>query len=285
MESITCVGELLVDMIGQEEKSIKENPAFSKRAGGAPANVAVAASRLGADVTKVATVGDDEFGDFLVEKLERENVDVSRVMRSDSKTTLAHVALDSEAKPHFEFYRGADEEISEEQLDLQLDSSDIVHICSLPLTDPGTAERLIRFVEETPARVSFDPNLREDIMNDGYADRLEQLLEHVDMLTAAEEEIDFFGGLEKLRREIDEIIVTRGEYGAELYHGDDSYRATPPEVDVVDTTGAGDALTGAYLAFHRAGRKQALEKAVKAAAISTTSKGAMSSLPEKSELE
>lgn len=285
MGRIICVGELLVDKIGQEKGSLKENSEFVKREGGAPANVAVAASRLGADVQKIATVGDDEFGDFLVEKLDNEGVDISGIERSERRTTLAFVSLDEDARPHFMFYRGADELIDAEQLDIEAGSDDTVHIGSLPLTRQQTAEDIIRFARETEASVSFDPNLRDDLMGEEYAERLRQLVEHVDMLTAAEDELEFFGGMEELRQKVDEIVVTRGEEGAELYTREDSFSASPPEVEVVDTTGAGDALTGAYLAFRSEGKEEALRKAVEAAAMSTTSRGAVSSLPEKSELE
>lgn len=285
MVRIVCIGELLVDMIGREEGSLQENPGFEKRAGGAPANVAVAASRLGADVEKVATVGDDEFGNFLVEKLEKEAIDVSHIEQVEEKTTLAFVSLDEEARPHFMFYRGADEHIVEDQLDLELSGDDIVHIGSLPFTREETADRLLEFVQGIPATVSFDPNLREDLMDESYEETLREVVEHVDMLTAAEEEVKFFGGLEEVLDHTDEIVVTQGSEGAELYTQEGSYSASPPEVEVRDTTGAGDALTGAYLAYREKGPQEALEKAVEAAALSTTEKGAMSSLPERQELE
>lgn len=246
--------------------------------------MAVAASRLGAEVELVATVGDDEFGDFLLETVEEEDISTEMIRRLDHEnTTLAFASLDEEARPHFVFYRGADEHISPGQL--EFDSPHILHVGSLPFTRAETAENILERLEETDATVSFDPNLREDLMGEEYASYLEKVIPHVDILTAAEEEVEFFGGLESLRQQVDEIIVTRGDEGALLYTQEGKFRATASEVDVVDTTGAGDALTGAYLAFRRQGRQEALEKAVRAASLSTTAKGAMSSLPYRSELE
>lgn len=281
MGKIVCVGELLVDMIGDETGSLKENIGFSRRAGGAPANVAVAASRLGAEVEKVATVGEDEFGEFLVEKLEEEGVGTSRIRRSDLKTTLAFASLDKEAKPHFSFYRGADEKITQEQLQLGLDEDDTVHLGSLPFTDERTAENLIEFARETDATVSFDPNLRDDLMDEDYRERMHRVVEHVDVMIAAEEELEFFQT--DLGWKLEELVVTRGDKGADLY-SDKTVSVEAPDVDVVDTTGAGDALTGAYLAFRSQGRERALRKAVQAASISTTSKGAMAALPTQDDL-
>ncbi len=278
------MGELLIDKIGGERKSLKENQEFLKRPGGAPANVAVAASRLGADVELVATVGNDEFGEFLLETMEEESISTEMIRQLDREnTTLAFASLDEKARPHFVFYRGADEHIHPEQLEFE--TPEILHLGSLPFTRPETGESILEMLDETEATVSFDPNLREDLMDDGYAAYLERVMPQVDILTAAEEEIEFFGGLESLRQQVEEIIVTQGEEGALLYTGNGKFRAEASDVDVVDTTGAGDALTGAYLVFRGGGREEALEKAVRAASLSTTEKGAMSSLPYRSELE
>lgn len=283
---IVCIGELLVDMIGQGNTGLKQNKEFSKRPGGAPANVGVAASRLDANTEIIATVGKDEFGDFLKQKMIQEDIGISKLRKtSEHKTTLAFAALDEESKPHFSFYRGADEKISGEQLEVELEKEDIVHLGSLPFTDSETAENLLEFLERTKATVSFDPNLRNDLLETEYSEKLKQVVEHVDILTAASEEIEFFGGLENIRKHVEEIILTRGAEGAELYTKEEKYFAPSKDVDVVDTTGAGDALTGSYLAFRNQGKREALEKAVQAASISTTSKGAMSALPELAELE
>lgn len=276
------VGELLVDKIG--DGSLEEADSFKKRAGGAPANAAVAASRLGAESHLIATVGDDEFGDFLVKKMEDEGVETARINRSGQKTSLAFVGLDKKGKPEFSFYRGADKQISSSQLNLDLKSSDILHVGSLPFTDQKVSEKLIDFIRSTEACVSFDPNLRKELLDQEYLERLKTVVENSDILFLAEDELECFGGKESLEDKIPELVVTRGEKGAELVLEDEEIRFRPPNVEVVDTTGAGDALTGAYLKFRSGGRKQALEKAVEAAAHSIQEKGAMSSLPEKNQL-
>lgn len=283
---IYCIGEILIDLIGEEDAGLRDNQEFSKRPGGAPANVAVAASRLGADVEMVATVGKYEFGDYLGQKMKGENIGVSNLRKTDQyKTTLAFAALNEDAKPEFSFYRGADQKIIRDQLRFKPGSEDIVHIGSLPFTDNDTAEVLLDFLDSIDTTVSFDPNLRQDLLNTRYEETLRDVIGYVDVLTAADEELEFFGGLEELREKVEEIIVTRGAEGAEIFTEKDSYFVGSKDVEVIDTTGAGDALTGAYLAFRHHGREQALQKAVKAASISTTSKGAMSALPEIEELE
>lgn len=272
---ILCVGEILVDMIA-ENNSIKNSDEFYARPGGAPTNVAVAASKMGAEVEMAATVGDDGFGDMLKQKLEEEDVGLDKISVSEEKTTLAFVALDETAEPEFSFYRGADLEIQESQLG---EGYDIIHFGSLPFTNPELSEKLQSYAEQSQALISFDPNLRSDLKDEEYMERLKSFIEIADLVFLSEEENKNF--------EIDaeEILVTQGSEGAKLITDDFKEVEEPPEVDVVDTTGAGDAFTGTYLAFRESSRREALEKAVQASALSTLDKGAMSALPNKAELQ
>ena len=272
---ILCVGEILVDMIA-ENNSIKNSDEFYARPGGAPTNVAVAASKMGAEVEMAATVGDDGFGDMLKQKLEEEDVGLDKISVSEEKTTLAFVALDETAEPEFSFYRGADLEIQESQLG---EGYDIIHFGSLPFTNPELSEKLQSYAEQSQALISFDPNLRSDLKDEEYMERLKSFIEIADLVFLSEEENKNF--------EIDaeEILVTKGSEGAKLITDDFKEVEEPPEVDVVDTTGAGDAFTGTYLAFRESSRREALEKAVQASALSTLDKGAMSALPNKAELQ
>lgn len=269
---ILCVGEALVDMIGSG-KSLKDSNSFEKRPGGAPANVAVAASRMGANVDMAATVGNDEFGDLLVEKFEEEDVGVENVERSASKTTLAFVALEG-SEPSFSFYRGADPLITPSQLD---SGYDIIHFGSLPFTDPFTSEDLFEFAREAESIISFDPNLREDLADKEYLQRIQKMVNLSDIVFLSDEEVS-----ELDLSDVPEIVLSRGSEGAEIKG--QGISKNPPEVDAVDTTGAGDALTGSYLAYRNKDKSEALEKAVEAAAYSIRKKGAMSALPRKEEL-
>jgi len=286
MADLTCIGELLVDMISEEKGDLKNSEEFVKRPGGAPANVAVAASRMDADVELIASVGDDEFGEFLVDKIMNEDIEAGNITRRDESTTLAFASLDEGAEPHFSFYREADKYIEFQQLS-DIDS-EILHIGSLPLTNKQTADNIFDFLENTEASVSFDPNLRPDLMTEGYRERLDKMMKFTDILFATEDELKKFGGLETLRKTVDEVLVTRGAEGADHYTENEVVTADPPEKEPVDTTGAGDAFTGAYLAFRvneQMSRRRALELAVKSAAVSITDKGAMSALPHREDIE
>lgn len=271
---INCVGELLIDMISEDGENYQRKP------GGAPSNVAVAASRLGSDVDLAATVGRDFLGDFLKEKVEQEGVGIENVNRSSRKTSLAYVKLDENKEPSFSFYRGADKIISPEQLE---HGYDIVHVGSLPFTSEKTSETILEYVRETDAKVSFDPNLRKEFVDTRYLEKINEMIAHTDILFAADSELEKLGR-SKTVKQVDEVIVSKGEEGADLITQDKVYSQQPNGLDPVDTTGAGDALAGAYLSFRDEGKKEALQKAVEAAEESIKSRGAMSSLPEKSDL-
>lgn len=272
---ILCIGEILVDMIATES-SIQSSDGFHARPGGAPANVAVAASRMGADVDMAATVGRDGFGDKLIEKMKEEEIGVENIDVSDKKTTLAFVALNKSAEPGFSFYRGADLEISENQLE---HGYDIVHFGSLPFTDENLSKMLENYARKSKALISFDPNLRSELADEEYLSRVKDFIEVSDLVFLSEEENKSF------EIEAQEVLVTKGSDGAELITNEFTKEKKPPEVDVVDTTGAGDTLTGTYLAFRELSAEKALAKAVMASALSTQEKGAMSAIPNKLDVE
>ena len=282
MVKINSIGEILVDMIGKNEEGLKQNPEFQRRPGGAPANLAVAASKLGADTTMTATVGNDYFGELLVEKLEEEDVNTENIREIDDNTTLAFVALNQNAEPEFSFHRGADMKISMEQIQGE---HEVIHIGSLPLTHQSSAENIISTIRETDSRVSFDPNLRKEFKTGEYFQTLKEVISHTDVLFAAEDEVEQLGGEDKILENVNEIVVSQGSRGAKVITSEQEHHAEPPEVDVVDTTGAGDALAGAYLAYRHEGVDQALVKAVHAASISTTRTGAMAAVPTEKKLK
>ena len=110
MAAIVSIGEILIDLT-QVDVNDAGVPVFAAYPGGAPANLAVAAARLGGDAAFVGKVGDDNFGELLRKTLEENHVDTSCLYTAETeKTTLAVVALDEAGERSFTFYRspGAD---------------------------------------------------------------------------------------------------------------------------------------------------------------------------------
>lgn len=106
MGKVVALGEAVADIYRGEGDSSVEVP-FTARPGGAPANVAVAASRLGSEAAFVGSVGNDLFGNFILRALEAEGVDAAGVRRCEppTRTSLAFVEIDDEGDREFTFYR------------------------------------------------------------------------------------------------------------------------------------------------------------------------------------
>ncbi|MDY6778856.1 MAG: carbohydrate kinase family protein [Candidatus Nanohaloarchaea archaeon] len=299
MTDIIAFGELLVDLIGQEQGQLNEIETLQKRPGGAPANVAVAAARLGRDVRLIATVGNDSFGDFLIDAIERHGVRTDHIERVQHRTTLAFASLDEESRPDFMFYRDnhADIHIQPQQLDLDiLQDADVFHFGSLSLTHDPVRSTLFHALQQLDDTfVSCDPNLRDDLWDQDLERNLRNALDHVDLLILAQDELDrLFNGdtaREQARNaiqkhSISEVAVTHGRDGAELHTADQSWQADALEAEVVDTTGAGDAFAAGYLDAWIAdrGAEERLRQGNAVASRCVEQHGAMEALPTRDEL-
>jgi fructokinase len=168
---VICLGELLVDMFPAElGRRLADVSAFRPKPGGAPANVAVAAARLGAQSAFIGKVGDDAFGRHLADVLAREGV-ATRGVRFDreARTTLAFIAQPDENTSEFVFYRnpGADMMLRPEELDRGLlQETRVFHFGSISLIqEPSRSATLeaLGIAREAGALISFDVNYRPSL--------------------------------------------------------------------------------------------------------------------------
>ena len=206
MIDITAVGEILIDLTqsGVNEQGI---PVFAANPGGAPANLAVAASRLGASTAFIGKVGTDSFGTFLRSTLIENKVDVSgMVVDQVNRTTLAVVAVDGSGERTFSFYRdpSADVKLSVEDIRAeQLKNTKFLHFGSVSLTtDPARSATLYaaKTARENGALISYDPNYRASLWSD-EATAIERMLEPlpmVDVLKVSDEELPLLTGTSDL---------------------------------------------------------------------------------------
>ena len=127
---ILTIGEVLIDLT-QTGKDARGIPQFAANPGGAPANLAVAASRLGAQTAFIGKVGADAFGRYLKEVLAENKVDVSGMaVDADHPTTMAVVSVDATGERDFSFYRSANADVmlsKEDISDEALKAAKIVH--------------------------------------------------------------------------------------------------------------------------------------------------------------
>jgi fructokinase len=167
VNKILCIGEALIDMICTDKgSSLSEGQNFLKKPGGAPTNVAAAIAALGGTVELAAKVGADPFGRHLIEVMESFGVS-ARWMLQDKEhfTTLAFVSLMENGERDFYFNRGADGQLSENDVnDINLAEFSIVHFGSATGFLPGPLQAaysgLLARCLQNEVFISFDPNYR-----------------------------------------------------------------------------------------------------------------------------
>lgn len=310
MTDITAIGEILIDLTqsGLTEQGI---PRFDANPGGAPANLAVAASRLGAKTAFIGRVGKDAYGDFLRRTLAENSVDVSGMSVDNAQhTTLAIVSLDEKGERSFSFYRDPSADVNLRFEDVPatlLENTRILHFGSVSLTaEPSRSATLqaARAAKENGACISYDPNYRASLWSDEKT-AIRQMLEPlplVDILKVSDEELPLLTGLtdpERGSARLAEkgpklILVTLGANGAFYRLGGKIGHVPGVKVKVGDTNGAGDTFFGALLSqLVKRSRLEDIAQdelenmiafANSAAAITTSRHGAIPAMPTLSEM-
>jgi fructokinase len=262
---ILSLGELLIDMFPAEVgRSMTQVSAFRPKPGGAPANVAVAAARLGAQSGFIGKVGEDVFGRFLEDTLKDEGVD-TRGMRFDNtaRTTLVFIAMPDVDTAEFIFYRnpGADMLLNPNELDANLlQETACLHFGSLSLIDEpihSATLRAIGLARSAGAMISFDVNYRPALWSSPEAarQRVMTTIPLVDLVKVNEIELVLLTGSETLENAPASLlahgpklcVVTLGKRGSFFHNGRESEFIPAFEVETVDATGCGDAFIAGLL--------------------------------------
>ncbi len=267
---IVCLGEILVDLFPSElGRKLADVSAFHPNPGGAPANVAVAARRLGTPSGFIGKVGDDAFGYHLIEVLKRQGVE-TRAMRVDesARTTLAFIALPDENTAEFVFYRnpGADLRLRPDELDREMIQNSLaLHVGSLSLVDEparSATHEAIALARQAGVLISVDVNYRPSLWNkpEDALEQIKEILPYADLLKVNETECalltnrtDEAGAMELLAAGPELVVVTRGVNGSLLFA--DNIRLSMPafQVNTVDAVGCGDAFVAGMLVRLTAG--------------------------------
>lgn len=309
MADIVSIGEMLIDFTPLANKG---NQIFEQNPGGAPANMAVAAAHMGATAAFMGKVGNDAFGVFLQKTLNDHGVDISGLVRAnDSQTTLAFVHLMKDGQREFNFYRGADQFLQEDEVNWSLiENARIVHISSLAFCSTITAQTTHRIIARAKAKnipISYDANWRPMLWKDkrmgirqlavgnGFADIVKASEEELQLITGESDEKH--GAQALLQQGVQMVLITRGAEGSAVYT-QAAYTFAPAynDIQAVDTTGAGDTCFGTFLAGMLKLRKapdalnaDELENLLRtsnaAAGLSVTKLGGISSIPTAAEVD
>jgi ribokinase len=262
--------------------------------GGKGANQAVAAARLGAQVTFIARLGQDAFAEASLQNFVAAAIDTSFIVRdAEAASGVALIFVDTGGENAIAVAPGANARLSPEDVDPAEEAIARADVLLLQLEMPiATVEHAIAVAKRHARRVVLNPAPAQPV-SDG-------LLSQVDILTPNETEAamllgDSAAGLAGitptaealLAKGVGAVIVTLGKEGAFVVEPGGSYHVPGKRVTAVDTTAAGDTFSAALAVAWAEGRelRAAVEWANAAAALSVTRRGAQSSLPTRAELE
>jgi len=263
--SVLCIGEALIDMICTDKgSSLSDGQNFLKKPGGAPTNVAAAIGALGGSVALSAKVGLDPFGKQLKQVMDEFHVDTTHLhLDANHFTTFAFVSLMLDGERDFVFNRGADAELTVEEVSqIDLSETHIIHFGSATafLDGPLNAAyyHLLEAAKSEGKTISFDPNYRHLLFGDKQASFIEQswtFLQAADFTKLSDEEAMLITGKDSLEEAADNLLknipgvftITLGKDGTLLGHDGKTTIIPSIQIKPTDTTGAGDAFVGAVL--------------------------------------
>ncbi len=308
---VIALGELLIDftMNGQSEQG---NNMFEACPGGAPCNVLALLNKMGKKTSFLGKVGKDQFGTLLRDTITEAGIDASHLMIDDKvNTTLAFVHTFPDGDREFSFYRnpGADMMLTEDEVDPAfIAQTKLFHFGTLSMTHDGVraaTKKAVQAAKDAGCLVSFDPNLRPPLWSslDLAKEQMEYGFGVCDILKISDNEIQFVSGKEDYdegiaylqeKYNIPLILLTMGKSGSRAYYKGKCVERPGFAVKAIETTGAGDTFCGSslnYIVEH--GLEDLTEDqlgelltfANAAAAIVTTKKGAIRSMPERAEVE
>ena len=289
MASVVVVGAINIDLVIRLPRlpargETVTGGTFTTTHGGKGANQSVAARRLGADVTLIGAVGDDAFGRETVENLKAEGVDISRVVLKRKPTGVAQIMVDDEGENVVAVAPGANSDVAATEVEAamgEIPARNAVVVASLEVPDAAVIA-----AARTARRLGW-----RFVLNPAPAYALSTgLLASCDILTPNEHEVGLLGmPVENiLQNGVQAIIITRGADGADLVRsGRPVLHQNAFEVDVVDTTGAGDAFSATLAWALAEGRplEDALRLAAAGGALATRSLGARTGFASRSEVE
>ena len=266
---------------------------FTMGPGGKGANQAVAAKRLGGDVSFICKVGKDIFGENTIRHFKEEGLDTAGVMISSKPSGVALITVDKDAENCIVVASGANNDYTEEDIRScsdMIDGCDIL-LMQLEIPVPAVLEaarlghKAGKFVVLNPAPACELP---------------EEIFGYLSLFIPNETELAKYSGMEVndeksaeiaakclMDKGVGNIIVTMGSKGSLICQDGGSVFVKARKVEAVDTTGAGDCYSGALCVALSEGRNltEAAEFATKAAAQSVRKAGAQNAMPFRNEVE
>lgn len=284
MSEVWTMGEMIVEIMRTEvDVSLYEAGLFKGPfPSGAPAIFIDTVARLGHSAAIIGGVGNDDFGDCLLDRLKKDGVDCSKVIVSDTFATgVAFVTYFSDGSRKFIFHMGntpaVDAKAPEEK---DLSGIKFFHImgCSLMAKASFAAEivKTMKIAKKLNAKVSFDPNIRKELLKDASVfETVQEIMRNTNVFLPGVEELllvtqkhTIEEAIEKCfeNPEMEIIVLKNGSKGCSVYTRTQSFKKGVYPVEVVDSTGAGDSFDAAFVCGLLEGKELVIAASMAAAA-------------------
>ena len=267
---------------------------FFMNSGGKGANQAVAAARLGGNVSFIAKVGNDPFGKRALEQYRAEGIDVKHILTDPEQPSgVALIMVDAQGENSIAVASGANAHLTTKDLDNAKEILSRADIVLMQLETPiTTVEHAANVAKRSGAKVILNPAPAQPLP--------ESLLQNLYILIANETEAEFISGtqitdMDSVARAADilcdkgveKVVITLGSRGAFVKERGNYHQIPGLKVKAVDATAAGDTFCGALCVALAEGKNltEAVTFANRCAAVTVTRMGAQSSLPYRSEIE
>lgn len=295
MAEIIVMGELLVEIMREQENAELYEPGIFRGPfpSGAPAIFIDTAARLGCSTAIIGGVGRDDFGKNILDRLERDGVDCSHVIRSEEGSTgTAFVTYYSDGSRKYIFHMGNTPAVeAKAPLAEDFDGVKYMHImgCSLMASQTFAQEILktMRMMRGKGTKISFDPNIREELFkDDGINQVIREVMENTNVFMPGKEELLRITGTASVEAAVrrcfeyetmEVIALKNGSEGSRIYTRDQVVEAGVYPVRQLDATGAGDCFDGAFIAGLVKGKslKEAAQMGAAAGALNAAAFGPM----------
>ena len=265
---------------------------FAMGQGGKGANQAVAAQRLGGDVTFICKVGRDIFGVNSIKEYQKEGMDTSKVMYSDKPSGVALISVDTHAENCIVVASGANGDITVEDIEANRKDIEKAAILLLQLEIPVDAVvRAAKIAHEAGVYVVLNPAPACDLP--------EEIYQYLSLIIPNQTEIALMTGIEVKDEEgaakavkalqskgTKDVIVTMGSKGSMVYHEGKATFVPSRKVNAVDTTAAGDTYCGGLCVALSEGKDiiAAAEFATASSSLTVQKRGAQDSIPYRKDI-
>lgn len=305
MKKVVTIGEIVVEIMAVETGIGFLEPLTLKGPfpSGAPAIFIDQVAKLGQPCGMISCVGQDDFGQLNLDRLQRDGVDISAIRQvPEMATGSAFVRYREDGNRDFVYNikHSANGAIAPTpQTDALIKSADTLHIMGSSLFSEATISLAMDAVEAIRAKggtVTFDPNIRKEMLDfPGMREALTTILDKADLFLPSGPEILLFtdasteeGAIsELLKRGIKAIVVKRGSEGASYYDATQHCHQKAFKVEEIDPTGAGDSFGGAFVTswLRDDTPEHALKLAAAAGALAVGQKGPMEGTSTRAEIE